>query len=118
MRRVPLIIGTLGAVSGGIAAVVAIVRGCGVGCDGINESVHAAAIIATFVMAVVGLSVAILSVAKPKLAAGLMTVPVVLGIILWTLDANWAIAPTILFLVAGILAFLTGKASPAHPTGT
>ena len=105
MRRIPMIAGLVGSVSGIIVAIAYYLRGCGPSCDGINEAVFALSIVLILVMSVLGLLAAALSVRRPWIAAVLMLVSGLFGVITVSWGATIAMVPVVLLLGAAILSF-------------
>ncbi len=104
MRIAALIIGILGAVAGLIGAIVVLAVG-GIGvvleAEGGGEVVGLG--FGALLMSVIGLVGATLAISKPKLAATLMAVSAIVGLVL--IFVGYILA-TVLLLIAALLAFL------------
>ena len=105
MRIAGLVIGLIGSFAGFAGSVIALLAGGVAGALGDDETGSAIAIAAfvALVFSVVGLVGAALSIAKPRLAAGMMVASALAGVIAISLGY---IAATVLLLIAALLAFL------------
>ena len=119
MKRAPIMTGVLGSASAAILAIVEASMGCSAygsfvtgddfTCDGINEGVFFLMVISLFVISAIGILCTVLSLKKPRFAAVLMILPVVLGFAHIGFGGLLVIVPVALLIVTAILSFRSQK---------